>query len=146
MSQRYEREIEEILRKAGSLGPAPTTRRAPVQERGTQRPWEEGKAGRTPRIGGYWARLSTNGQIMLGSLILGVVAFVVRFQSPEIGFLIAMVATVLFFIAYLSGFRGPQNLGSERRWRGERVDYQPYQGPSPIDQIKEWWQRRKYRR
>lgn len=148
MTQRYEREIDEILRKAGDLGPAPTTtRRPPVQERGTQHPWDERRRTNPPNVGGFWSKLTVNGQIMLASLVLGIIAFVVAQQQPVAGGVLAVAATCCFFVAYVNGWRGPQNIGSERRWRGERVDYDSqYDTVTPFEQLKDWWKRRNTRR
>ena len=145
MPQRYEREIEEILRKAGNIGPTPATRRAPVQERGPHRPWEERRAHTGPRWRTYLGRLSTSGQLLLLSIVLAVGGFVAQFQAPAVGTVLSMAAVGCFIIAYITGLRGPQNLGSERRWRGERVDYSNPGGPSPIEQLRDWWQRRSRR-
>ena len=125
MSDRFEREIEDIVEKAGSLPPPPRrARRAP-----RRRP-AEGQ--RRSFMGGVkYAAVLGLVLLIVGALLWGV--------SGSIGAVCALGGLILLGAAYLSYFRNgsPANMpgGYEKRWRGQALQERP-QGPSLWDRIR----------
>ncbi|MBI4200768.1 MAG: hypothetical protein HY531_00590 [Chloroflexi bacterium] len=115
MSNRYQREIEEILDKIGSLPPG---RERPARRRGF---WPAlSAAGRFLR--GPWWHLSP-GRIMLGTVVLLLVALLFKASMPGLVAPIAWIAVFLFVLGYALFFINPQPY--ERRWRGQPVETGP---------------------
>ena len=121
MSERYQREIEEILDKIGEL------------PRGKAKPKKQGflrtmltAIGRF--LGGRGWNLSP-GRIMLGSLVLLLLALIFRASMPGMVAPIAWAAVVLFILGYALFFINP-HASYEKRWRGQ-----------PIESTPSWWER-----
>ena len=130
MHDKYQDEIEEILRRAGEVAPSDSPE---VQER--PREGRSNLARRTRRssapretTGRVWPRLSP-GKLLLGGLIVFAVSAVSGW-TPGIwvGLLTLVVAYLLFFVT-------PRSSNSEKRWRGRSVDV--YE--KPLDRIKRWF-------
>ncbi|MCS7001552.1 MAG: hypothetical protein NZ518_01770 [Dehalococcoidia bacterium] len=144
VNRRVEREIEEILSKAGDLG-------HPQPNGGPRRPEPlpfrpRASATWVDRAGRFWARLAAPGQAMFLSLGLAVVAYGLQVHQPLLAKLLAMVAIALFIAAYAFAWRRPQNLGSERRWRGQVIDYDDRRHGDLGDRLRQWWRRLSQRR
>ena len=126
MSDRLEREIEDIVEKAGSLPPPPRRSR-----RANRRRPED-----TPR------RSVFNGMkyAAVAGLILLVVGAMLWSMSGSLGAMLALGGLILLGGAYLSYFRnGSQSTlpgGYEKRWRGQSISSDRPQGPSLWDRIR----------
>lgn len=116
MSERYQREIEEILDKIEEL----PLGRAKAKRRGFPRA-VLAAVGRF--LGGRGWGLSP-GRIMLGSLVLLLVALLFRTSMPGMVAPIAWAAVVLFILGYALFFINPHT-SYERRWRGQTVENTP---------------------
>ena len=121
MSERYQREIEEILDKIGELSRG----RAKPKKRGFFRTMLTA-AGRF--LGGRGWNLSP-GRIMLGSLVLLLLALIFRASMPGMVAPIAWAAVVLFILGYALFFINP-HASNEKRWRGQLIETVP-----------SWWER-----
>ena len=114
MSERYKREIEEILRQAGELGTG--------QGSGKSKPgllrlvW----LNIAQSVGGKTWSLSP-GRIMLVAIALLLSALVARLIAPGLAGLLAWGGLLLFIVGYALFFVRPPKV--EKRWRGERIDY-----------------------
>ena len=130
MPDRYQDEIEEILRKAGEVAPSD-----PPEGRDRPREVRSNLARRTRRssapretTGRVWPRLSP-GKLLLGGLIVFVVSALSGW-TPGI-----WLGLVTLVVAYLLFFVTPRSFNSEKRWRGRSVDM--YE--KPLDRIKRWF-------
>jgi VIT1/CCC1 family predicted Fe2+/Mn2+ transporter len=131
VSDKIEREVEEILRKLDKFVP------------------EEGRLVRARRRLGRaasgllhtlrvrLARISL-GQVMLASLILVVVAFFFRSASPTLARWAIIAGLILFFTAFVLSLLGGRSR-YERRWRGRVIDLSE---PSLGSRLRNWLQRR----
>jgi hypothetical protein len=111
MSERYKKEIEEILQQAGELNP----KRSP----GGRRPgflrlvWLH----LTQSLGGKTWSLSP-GRVMLIGLVLLLSALI---SQAFVAGILAWTGLILLIVGYGMFFiRPPRN---EKRWRGQQIDY-----------------------
>ena len=126
MSDRLEREIEDIVEKAGSLPPPPRRSRRAPRRRPADSP-------RRSFMGGmkYAA---------VAGLVLLIVGAMLWSMSGSLGALLALGGLILLGGAYLSYFRNGGSAarlpgGYEKRWRGQTLYDRP-QGPSLWDRIR----------
>lgn len=126
MSDRLEREIEDIVEKAGSLPPPPR------RSRRTQRRQSPDSPRRSVFGGVKYAAVF--------GLLLLVSAALLWSMSGSLGAVLALGGLILLGAAYLSYFRNgpPANLpgGYEKRWRGQTIYRDRPQGPSLWDRIR----------
>ncbi len=116
MSERYQREIEEILKQAGDLGRSPKRGSGPPKYNFWKLVWLYVKRS----LGGKVWSLSP-GRIMLIAVSLLLAALIVR--PIGLGGLVAPFAwagLLLFIVAYALFFVRPPKL--DRRWRGQALD------------------------
>lgn len=115
MPEKYQDEIEEILRKVGEVAPGDTTKEVerPSEDRSTMlkdsrpaRSANQGDVGRWPSI--------TPGKIMLAGVIVFLVG-IISFQP------LIWVGLVMLVVAYLLYFASPRSGSDEKRWRGRVV-------------------------
>lgn len=115
MSQRYQREIEEIL---GSF-------ESPLSDSSISRKrrFLRSMSGLALKlVGGRGWRLSP-GRIILASLVLLLVALLIRGNTPGVVAPIAWAGVVLFILGYALFFINPPHY--EKRWRGHVVEARP---------------------
>lgn len=126
MSDRLEREIEDIVEKAGSLPPPPRRSRRVRRQRPADNP-------RRSVMGGmkYAA---------VFGLVLLVGAALLWSMSGSLGAVLALGGLILLGAAYLNYFRNgsPANMpgGYEKRWRGQTLYNDRPPGPSLWDRIR----------
>ena len=149
--KRYEREIEEILKKYDErTGKAerPKEERPALPSPGRPGP------GLPPRNrGGYrspsqspfagFRRLSA-GQYMLAAFALAILAIFVRTFSPTAASIMVILAAVLFLLPIFLN-RTPSSLPQEqKRWRGQVIDMTTRRDITndPFAAIKRWFKRR----
>ena len=130
MPDQYQKEIEDILKKAEAEAPLPS-----------------GSSRRSLR-GMVWqyTRQSLNstawgvspGRIMLAALVVFLAGMVLRYMIPTLGVLM-WLSLILFIIGYGMVFLRPSKSPLERKmWRGRYIDDEPNGGGS-------WWQEMKRR-
>jgi hypothetical protein len=114
MSERYKKEIEEVLKQAGELG---TSSGRPRRQRSL---WgliwlqvAQSVGGRTWSI--------TPGRVMLTAVALLLGALIVRSFAPGIVGLLFWAGLVLFIVGYAMFFVRPKTV--EKRWRGQSIEY-----------------------
>lgn len=115
MSEKYQREIEEILGNVEDL----RSRSAKSKKRGVLRAIGP-VVGRF--LGGRSWRLSP-GRIMLGSLVLLLVALLIKGSMPGFVAPIVWTGVVLFILGYALFFINPPSY--EKRWRGHVIETAP---------------------
>ena len=120
MSQRYQREIEEILKQTG--GPEPSGRGP------RQNIWRLIWLYIRQSLGGKRWSLSP-GRIMLIAVSLLLSALIVRALVPGLVGPLAWAGLLLFIVGYGMFFVKPPNI--EKRWRGQPLE----DGGEP------WWKR-----
>ena len=131
MSNRYEKEIEEILKNAGESTPTgtreeteqpaddlPIPKRQPRQRRG---PTAYGRGAGLPAI--------TPGMVLLAGLMVLLVAVLVK-VAPLVWVGLAMVA-----IGYVAHFMRPRSAPVQKYWRQRPLETPPQ---SAWDRLKRW--------
>jgi hypothetical protein len=136
MADRFEREIEDILRKIDDL-----------PETGRRRPSRHAPNPLSKLTSWLARRLSSIslGQIMLYALLIVLAAFLFRFVNPSLArWLIVgglIVFATAFFLSVVGGGRSATSQ-PEKRWRGQPLDLAE---PSWPDRIKYWIKGRRRR-
>lgn len=129
MPEKYQDEIEEILRKAGEVTPSDPPTALERADKTGPRPV---RAGRRDPAPGYifrrrWPRVSP-GKLLLAGIVIFLVAALFRW-TPLI-----WVGLAMLVVAYLLFFVTPRSISYEKRWRGRSVE--GYQ--SPWERLKHW--------
>ena len=129
MPEKYQEEIEEILRGLGEKAPTNTAAREPqkppddapvISRRGTP-PRQV-----VPQKGRAWPRVTPGKLALIGLIVLLIGALWVRpLIWVGLGFLVG--AYILFFIK-------PRSISVEKRWRGKAMEEET----SPWEKIKSW--------
>ncbi|MBI4199418.1 MAG: hypothetical protein HY535_02960 [Chloroflexi bacterium] len=122
MPEKYQREIEEILRKVAELQPARPRPRRPGVFGGVSR--------QARRPFAALRRTLSPGRLLLASVALVLVAIVLRARVPDTAGVVAWAAIVIFVVGYALFFVAPPQR-YQKRWRGR-----PIASATPG-----WWQR-----
>ena len=140
MPSRYEREIEELLRKIEGLPP--------------KKSWSERIQEKlTARVEGYRSNLSrqlrtlTLGKMMAGALVLLLLAFWLR-SHQGLATILLLSSVGLFAYAYLSSFSRRRYPRVEKRWRGNLIELPrrtSYPWTSLVRKWRFWWATRQWR-
>jgi hypothetical protein len=151
--QRYEREIEEILRKFDEEK-GRTDRPVRERERDARPPidFRRSVPTRAPRQTGFtmpdWKRLSS-GQYMLLAFGVAILAVMVNGISSFISTVLVILAIILFLLPiFLYRSTGTTSGGysptEEKRWRGQVIDFNTRREVTndPLAGIKRWLRRR----
>jgi len=135
MASPYEREIEELLKSLGELGPRETA-------------WQRFRRVTGARLRG-WARRIRDlpgtvpaDQLMLAALLFVVAAFFLRFVLPGLARVVGVIGILMFLAAFAFSFQ--QLLGGsryERRWRGRSME-RSRGSPTPLDRFIFWLHRK----
>ena len=145
MPERWEREIDELLRRREAK-----LRREPVSRRVVRRsaPMMSGLSGafRT------FLRWTPVEQFMFASIFLVAASFIFSMLGTGVIAQWASLLSILFFVLAIAlsvaGRRGGGPPGA-KRWRDRDVGYGSQYGPSPPslwDNLRTWWRRRRFRR
>lgn len=127
MSQRYQKEIEEILEQVNEDAPTSSASGRKL------RPWETARAQQTGT-----RKPKASFQITLGKVLLaGVVLLIVSPLLGNLGLMApaAWLGIILIIGAYVSYFARPRRQ-VERRWRGQSIEDVPE--PSGFSRIWRW--------
>ncbi len=144
MSDRLEREIEEILDKFEQFpGPAERQKRA---RRRLLRRFGSAIAAQQRAIASQLGRISVS-QIMLASLLIVFGALFFRRLGPMVQWVLwaGVALFVASFAIMLFSRRPPSRRRRPERWRGRAIEPAPQQYPTLLEQIKVWWLRRRRR-
>jgi len=146
MSEKWEREIDELLRRREAK-----LRREPVSRRFARRsaPFRTSASGVARSI----LRRPPAEQFMIASIFLVAVAFLMSIIPGAAGVARwASLLSLLFFVLGLAlsvmGRRIPGGPSGSKRWRDRDVSYGSSSsgGPTVWEQLRHWWRRRRFRR
>ena len=132
MQDKYQQEIEEILKNAGEVAPDGSGRELekPLEDRprAVRQVDEASKPQpyQTPR--GRWPSI-TPGKILMTGLVVFIIAALLQI------WVLIWVGLALLVLGYLLFFITPRNISIEKRWRGESIEDKP---PSVWDSFKRW--------
>jgi len=132
MSDKYQKEIEEILKNAGEVAPDEVV--GEMERPLDDRPKELRRASSSnnspvsnaPR--GHWPSI-TPGKILLAGLFVFIVTVLLQI------WVLIWVGLALLVVGYLLFFVTPRNTSMEKRWRGESIEDPP---ESPWNRLKRW--------
>ena len=138
MSQRFEREIDEILRQFdGQFTPPPRPlRRRSRLERLKRR-----------ALQGLWSLYSLRwrwgaAELMLAAYALALLILLLRPMIPFLSAPLAWAMVALFAAGYIQGYRGSSGR-SDRRWRGRPMDYDRPNWSHLWQSFLKYWRRRR---
>jgi len=132
MQDKYQKEIEEILKNAGEVAPDGSGRELekPLEDRprAVRQVDEASKPQpyQTPR--GRWPSI-TPGKILMTGLVVFIITALLQI------WVLIWVGLALLVLGYLLFFITPRNISIEKRWRGESIEDKP---PSVWDSFKRW--------
>lgn len=132
MSDKYEKEIEEILKNAGEVAPdeAVGEMERPLDDRPKElrqaSSSKKAPVSYTPR--GRWPSITPGKILMTGLLVFIVTALLQIWVLIWVGLALLVVGYLLFFVT-------PRNISMEKRWRGESIEDTP---ESPWNRFKRW--------
>jgi hypothetical protein len=122
MSEKYQQEIEEILKESGELVPSSRSGKTRFDL------WRLIQLYATNSLGGkIWSL--TPGRVIVAAVSLLLLALLFARVVPGIGGPVALAGLLLFIIGYGMFFVQPR--GIEKRWRGQLVDQED----------NSWWDR-----
>jgi len=141
MPDKFEREIDEILRKIDDFprGPTPLRRRRGFARRFAA--WQRGLAVRASHI--------SVGQVMLAAMVLMVVSYLFRSAFHSVWQYGLLLGLILFFTAFVLSLRsGGAARGGEPYFRGRPRSYYRDHGSASfsLERLKSWWRQRRGRR
>ena len=118
MSDKYQKEIEEILRNAGEAAPDETDRRQekPLEDlpRSQQRQLEQEPASNyTPS--GRWPTIKPSKVLLTGLVIFIIAALFKAWPFVWLGLALLVVGYLMFFVS-------PRSVSIEKRWRGQALE------------------------
>lgn len=131
MSNRLQREIEEILSKVEGVPPPAPRRRLKLR-------WGQRLHDLLRAVPTFLSHISV-GQLMLTAIAIIIIAYVFRFGNPVLARYIIIAGIALFAASLLLSFRR-SNTTYQKRWRGQLIDDR---GPSLAERLRMWWLRRK---
>ena len=137
MSDRYQREIDELLhRLEGRL------RREPFSSRMSRRlrPYSTGFRGAFAAF----LRRPPAEQFMIAAMTLVVISFVLSsfLGQAKLAFYLSVLSLLLFVLGIGMSIAGRQSPGYRKRWRGRELEYETY-GPSIWSHLRNWLRRRR---
>ena len=127
MPDQYQKEIEDILKKAESEAPLPSAK-SRDSLRGMV--WQYARQSLNTKAWGV-----SPGKIMLAALAILLAGLVLRYMIPALGYLM-WVSLVVFIIGYGMVFLRPSKSPVDRKmWRGRYIDEEAGEGGGS------WWGR-----
>ena len=133
MSDKYQKEIEEILKNAGENVPEESAgeREKPLEDRPRAVRRAAASADKTQAhytSGRRWPTI-TPGKILVAGLVVFIITALLQI------WVLIWVGLALLVVGYLLFFITPRNITLEKRWRGESIEDPP---ESPWDRFKRW--------
>ena len=133
MPEKYQDEIEEILRRSGESAPVKSPRepQQPPEDEPEDYSSVRDLKQSNGRLAGRWPSFSP-GKVMLGGLIILLIAAILGFG------LLMWLGVAILVGAYLFFFAKPGSTPIEKRWRGRLVEEED---GSNVDKLKKWLRR-----
>ena len=132
MSEKYQQEIEEILRNAGEV--APEEKAGETEKPLDDRPKAARRAAASKKAPASFTPVKRWPSITPGKILMtGLVVFIVTVLLQI--WVLIWVGLALLVVGYLLFFVTPRNVTVEKRWRGESIEDPP---ESPFDRFKRW--------
>ena len=132
MQDKYQKEIEEILRNAGEVAPGESGRETekPLENRprAVRQEYDASKVPVPSAPRGRWPTITPGKILMIGLVVFIVTALLQIWILIWVGLALLVFGYLLFFIT-------PRNVSIEKRWRGESIEDPP---ESPWDRFKRW--------
>ena len=132
MSEKYQQEIEEILRNAGEVAPeekaGETEKPLDDRPKAARRAATSNKAPVSFTPAKRWPTITPGKVLMTGLVVFIVTALLQIWVLIWVGLALLVVGYLLFFVT-------PRNVTIEKRWRGESIEDPP---ESPFDRLKRW--------
>ncbi len=132
MQDKYQKEIEEILKNAGETAPEESGRETekPLEDRprAVRQAAEANRPAPSFSPKGRWPTI-TPGKILVTGLVVFLVTALLQI------WVLIWVGLALLVFGYLLFFITPRNVSMEKRWRGESIEDAP---ESPWDRFKRW--------
>ena len=133
MQNKYQKEIEEILKNAGEVAPDESGRETekPLEDRPgvvRQAAAESKKSSDSYTTRGRWPTVTPGKVLMTGLVVFIITALLQIWVLIWVGLALLVLGYLLFFIT-------PRNISIEKRWRGESIEDPP---GSPWDRFKRW--------
>ena len=130
MTQKYQKEIEDLLGQINADRPAEQQARAPGRSTPRLNPRRAGRAAFAFRV--------SAGRVFLAGIALLLTGAVLRAFVPEVSGYIIWAGICLFVVAYIMFFIRPRRT-HELRWRGRPID--DGVGPNPAGRLWRWLNR-----
>ncbi|MEC9286751.1 MAG: hypothetical protein VX264_08350 [Chloroflexota bacterium] len=132
MQDKYQQEIEEILKNAGEVAPEGSSRETekPLEDRprAVRQAAEASRPAPSFSAKGRWPTVTPGKILMTGLLVFIVTALLQIWVLVWVGLAMLVFGYLLFFIT-------PRNISMEKRWRGESIEDVP---ESLWDRFKRW--------
>ncbi len=136
MADRFEREIEDILRR--------------IDKFPRQRPTDRARGAILQRLAAGHRALTSGvlrlslGQIMLAGMACILIGFFARSVLGDLWQYIVIAGLIAFFAAFFLSFvgNGPTRGARGRYWRGRPVESYYSSGPTLFERLLQWWRRR----
>ena len=132
MQDKYQQEIEEILKNAGEVAPEGSSRETvkPLEDRprAVRQAAEMSRPAPSFSDKGRWPTVTPGKILMTGLLVFIVTALLQIWVLVWVGLAMLVFGYLLFFIT-------PRNISMEKRWRGESIEDVP---ESLWDRFKRW--------
>ena len=132
MQDKYQQEIEEILKNAGEVAPEGSSRETvkPLEDRprAVRQAAEAGRPAPSVSPKGRCPTVTPGKILMTGLLVFIVTALLQIWVLVWVGLAMLVFGYLLFFIT-------PRNISMEKRWRGESIEDVP---ESLWDRFKRW--------
>ena len=133
MQNKYQKEIEEILKNAGEVAPDESGRETekPLEDRPgavRQAAAESNKSPVSYSARGRWPTITPGKVLMTGLVVFIITALLQIWVLIWVGLALLVLGYLLFFIT-------PRKISIEKRWRGESIEDPP---GTPWDRFKRW--------
>ncbi|HEX3246976.1 MAG TPA: hypothetical protein VHX16_16340 [Chloroflexota bacterium] len=132
MTDRINREIDDLLRHIEARERRSVTRRFQRWSHGASESWHN--------LFGGFLRRSPVEQFMIASIVLLMVSLVVQNFSRTIAGYASILSILLFVLALVISVTSPGRGGYQKRWRGRIIDYSQ---PTIWTHIRRWFNRRR---
>ena len=134
MAQKYQREIEEILKQVNDKGERgkDSSKSGGKRKPPSQQP-QRGEEKLVPRRRSI--RTPSPGQLLFAGIALVIAAFVLRSAIPGVFGPLVWVGIALFIVSYIAFFTRSQR-PSDARWRGRSIEDEPR--PGLMDRFITW--------
>ena len=122
-SQKYEREIAEILERMERDEPRTERVKRETRQKAERR-WQDVRRGTSNLRGvGQGFGQAAGWTWIALTVAAGVLGLILKSISPFLGLLAAIVMVILFFSPLLGAFSGPPSPAPSNMWRGKVVDF-----------------------